>query len=110
METKTVIFNEDNQNYYIAKKAQIELATFDKGTIREDARFVLAYGMDAYIKLFPDAIDQTAEWHSDLMQEVERLKRIQTASELSGIGMAIAANLSKKSNRHFTKYLKDLIQ
>lgn len=107
---KTVIFNEGNQNYYIAKKARMELDTFDKGTVREDARFVLAYGMDAYIQLFPDALEQTSAWHSDLMLEVERLKRIQTASELSGMGMAIAANLSKKSNRHFTKYLKDLIQ
>lgn len=110
MKPKTVVFNEKNQHYYVAKKARIELARYDRGTIQEDARFVLAYGMDAYMKLFPDAINQPSSWHTELLLELERLKRIHTASELSGIAMAIAANMNKKSNRHFTKYIKDLIQ
>lgn len=94
---KTVIFNENNRAYYIAKKARLELDNAVKQAAREDARFVLAYGMDAFMQLYPDALHQGMDWHVDLLKEVERLKRLELAENIAGMALATSAGVSKKS-------------
>ena len=107
---KTVVFNESNRAYYIAKKARIELDSDDKNTVKNDARFVVAYGMDAFLKIYPDAIEQSAKWHEQLLIEVERQKRVETSTLLTGIALASNAPYSKSAGRKLSNYIKDLIK
>lgn len=106
---KTTSFLTDERRiYYKTKQARERREREANRIIEDDAMYIRHYGMSAFLQLFPEAIHFGADYHERIVQELERMSRKELAQQLSGIAMAIAATKYKKSNRRFTKMLKDL--
>ena len=52
------VFDTGRSDYYRRKKTRISREEAERALILDDAVFIKHYGMDAYIKLFPDAVNQ----------------------------------------------------
>ena len=102
--------SEERRNYYRAKKSEINNQSDAQKVIQEDALFIKYYGMDAYLKLFPEAAGFGIKWHREVIQELHKLERRQLGNELAGMSLAIASNLSKSSARKFKKVIKDMLK
>lgn len=100
--------SEEKREYYRKKKADIARKNEARNVVKEDAVFIRYYGMAAYLELFPEAKGFGINWHRSVVDELKRLERSEIASTLSGISVAIAANLSKKSARKFKRMIKDM--
>lgn len=102
------VFNTGRSSYYREKKQRLKLEEAERLLIAEDAVFIKHYGMDAYIKLFPDAINNPVSWHNSVVKELQRLDRQSLANELTGISLAYGASQSKKAGRAFKAMIKSL--
>lgn len=102
------VFDTGRSDYYRQKKANIRREEAERALILDDAVFIKHYGMDAYIKLFPDAINQPMSWHMAVVKELQRLDRQRLANELTGISLAYGASQSKKAGRAFKAMIKGL--
>lgn len=102
------VFDTGRSDYYRQKKANIRREEAERALILDDAVFIKHYGMDAYIKLFPDAINQPMSWHMAVVKELQRLDRQSLANELTGISLAYGASQSKKAGRAFKAMIKGL--
>lgn len=107
-DTKTVIFNAENAEYYRAKKKRLKNKKEANRTIKLDALLVYFYGMDGYLKLVPDAINFGVSWHYALVEELQKLENKKLAQELEGIQMAYASTKDRKASRLFQRIINDL--
>lgn len=105
----TTVFDTGRSEYYRQKKTRIRREDAERALILDDAVFIKYYGMDAYIKLFPDAVNQPMAWHNAVVKELQRLDRQSLANELTGISLAYGASQSKKAGRAFKAMIKGLI-
>lgn len=105
----TTVFDTGRSEYYRQKKTRIRQEEAERALILDDAVFIKHYGMDAYIKLFPDAVNQPMTWHMAVVKELQRLDRQSLANELTGISLAYGASQSKKAGRAFKAMIKGLI-
>lgn len=103
------VFDTGRSDYYRQKKTRIRQEEAERALILDDAVFIKHYGMDAYIKLFPDAVNQPMSWHMAVVKELQRLDRQSLANELTGISLAYGASQSKKAGRAFKAMIKGLI-
>lgn len=104
----TTVFDTGRSDYYRQKKISIRREEAERALILDDAVFIKHYGMDAYIKLFPDALNQPMSWHMAVVKELQRLDRQSLANELTGISLAYGASQSKKAGRAFKAMIKGL--
>ena len=104
------LLSEERRNYYKAKKAEVRRKAEESKVYQEDALFIKYYGMEAFIQLFPEAKNMGISWHRAVLAELQKLEKRKLVSELSGMSMAIGANLSKKSARKFKRTLKDMLK
>lgn len=105
---KANFLSKERRLYYKAKQAADRREREANRIIEEDARFVRFYGMQAFIELSPVVKGFSYGYHEKLVTELEKIHKRDLAQELTGISMAIAATKYKKSNRRFTKMIKDL--
>lgn len=104
----TTVFDTGRSEYYRQKKATIRQEEAERALILDDAVFIKHYGMDAYIKLFPDAINQPMTWHNAVVKELQRLEKQELANLLTGVSLAYAATQSKKARRAFNNMIKGM--
>ena len=104
----TTVFDTGRSEYYREKKARIRQEEAERALILDDAVFIKHYGMEAYIKLFPDAVNQPMTWHMAVVKELQRLKKQELANLLTGTSLAYAATQSKKSRREFNIMIKEM--
>ena len=104
----TTVFNTGRSEYYRQKKTRIRQEEAERALILDDAVFIKHYGMDAYIKLFPDAINQPMRWHMAVVKELQRLEKQELANLLTGMALAYSATQSKKSKRAFNNMIKGM--
>lgn len=104
----SIIFNANGRDYYRKKKDKLAFQRSIDLVVREDAIFIKYYGMDAYLKLFPDAEGFGMEWHRGVLRELARMKHEDMRDYLYGIRLAVGANLDKKAGREFKHLLKSL--
>ena len=105
---KSEVFNSGNRDYYRKKKDKLSFQRSVDLVVREDAIFINYYGMESYLKLFPDAIDFSMEWHRGILRELKRIKNEDLRDYLYGIYLANGANIDKKAGREFKRLLKTL--
>lgn len=104
----TTVFDTGRSEYYRQKKTRILQEEAERLLILEDAVFIKHYGMDAYLKLFPEAVHNPVSWHNSVVKELQRLDRQSLANELTGISLAHGASQSKKAGRAFKAMIKSL--
>lgn len=102
------VFNTGRSSYYREKKERLKLEEAERLLIAEDAVFIKHYGMDAYLKLFPEAVNNPVSWHNSVVKELQRLDRQSLANELTGISLAYGASQSKKAGRAFKAMIKGM--
>lgn len=102
--------SEERRNYYRAKKAEQARQAQASLNVKEDALFIHYYGMSAYLELFPDAKGFSINWHREIIIELKKIDKINLGNQLSGMAMAIAANLSKKSRRKFKQLIRGMMK
>ena len=102
------VFDTGRSDYYRDKKATIRREEDERALILDDAVFIKHYGMDAYIKLFPDAVNQPMTWHTAVVKELQRLEKQELANLLTGTSLAYAATQSKKARRAFNNMIKGM--
>ena len=102
------VFDTGRSDYYRQKKIRISREEAERALILDDAVFIKHYGMDAYIKLFPDAVNQPMAWHNAVVKELQRLEKQELANLLTGISLGYAATQSKKSQRAFNNMIKGM--
>ena len=102
------VFDTGRSEYYRQKKTRIIQEEAERALILDDAVFIKHYGMDAYIKLFPDAVNQPMSWHLAVVKELQRLEKQELANLLTGISLGYAATQSKKSRRAFNNMIKGM--
>lgn len=103
-----VVFNAERSNYYKAKKRELLRKKGERSVIIEDALFIKYYGMTAYLELFPEGKDFGINWHRQVLKELQRLERIDTAQMLIGIRLAYGSTKSKSMLRSFKRMIKDM--
>ena len=104
----TTVFDTGRSEYYREKKTRISREEAERALILDDAVFIKHYGMDAYIKLFPDAVNQPMAWHNAVVKELQRLEKQELANLLTGISLGYAATQSKKARRAFNNMIKSM--
>lgn len=104
----TTVFDTGRSDYYRQKKAIIRREEAERELILDDAVFIKHYGMDAYIKLFPDAVNQPMSWHNAVVKELQRLEKQELANLFTGVSLAYAATQSKEARREFNNMIKGL--
>ena len=104
----TTVFDTGRSDYYRQKKAIIRQEYAERALILDDAVFIKHYGMDAYIKLFPDAVNQPMAWHMAVVKELQRLEKQELANLIAGISLGYAATQSKKARRAFNNMIKGM--
>ena len=102
------VFDTGRSEYYRQKKNRIRREEAERALILDDAVFIKHYGMDAYIKLFPDAVNQPMAWHMAVVKELQRLEKQELANLLTGTSLAYAATYSKKAQRAFNNMIKGM--
>ena len=102
------LFDTGRSDYYRQKKTRISREEAERLLILDDAVFIKHYGMDAYIKLFPDAVNQPMAWHNAVVKELQRLEKQELANLLTGISLGYAATQSKKARRAFNNMIKSM--
>ena len=102
------VFDTGRSDYYRQKKTRIRQEEAERLLILDDAVFIKHYGMDAYIKLFPDAINQPMSWHNAVVKELQRLEKQELANLLTGISLGYATTQSKKARRAFNNMIKGM--
>ena len=102
------VFDTGRSDYYRQKKASIRLEEAERALILDDAVFIKHYGMDAYIKLFPDVVNQPMSWHNAVVKELQRLEKQELANLLTGVSLGYAATQSKKAQRAFNNMIKGM--
>ena len=102
------VFDTGRSEYYRQKKERLRLDEAERLLILDDAVFIKHYGMDAYIKLFPDAVNQPMSWHNAVVKELQRLEKQELANLLTGVSLAYAATQSKKARRAFNNMIKGM--
>lgn len=102
------VFDTGRSEYYRQKKASIRREEAERALILDDAVFIKHYGMDAYIKLFPDAVNQPMTWHMAVVKELQRLEKQELANLLTGMSLGYAATQSKKAQRAFNNMIKGM--
>lgn len=102
------VFDTGRSEYYRQKKESIRREEAERALILDDAAFIKHYGMDAYIKLFPDAVNQPISWHRAVVKELQRLEKQELANLLTGTSLAYAATQSKKAQRAFNNIIKGM--
>ena len=105
---KKTVFDTGRSEYYREKKTRLKLEEAERLLIAEDAVFIKHYGMDAYIKLFPDAVNQPMSWHLAVVKELQRLEKQELANLLTGMALAYSATQSKKAQRAFNNMIKGM--
>ena len=104
----TTVFDTGRSDYYRQKKTRIRLEEEERLLILDDAVFIKHYGMDAYIKLFPDVVNQPMSWHMAVIKELQRLEKQELANLLTGVSLGYAATQSKKAQRAFNNMIKGM--
>lgn len=102
------VFDTGRSEYYRQKKESIRREEAERALILDDAVFIKHYGMDAYIKLFPDAVNQPISWHRAVVKELQRLEKQELANLLTGTSLAYAATQSKEAQRAFNNIIKGM--
>lgn len=102
------VFNTGRSSYYREKKERLKLEEAERLLIADDAVFIKHYGMDAYLKLFPEAVHNPVSWHNSVVKELQRLEKQELANEITGISLAYGASKSKKAGRAFKAMIKGL--
>lgn len=102
------VFDTGRSEYYRQKKTRIRQEEAERALILDDAVFIKHYGMDAYIKLFPDVVDQPMAWHNAVVKELQRLEKQELANLLTGTSLGYAATRSKKARRAFNNMIKGM--
>ena len=102
------VFDTGRSDYYRQKKTRIRLEEEERLLILDDAVFIKHYGMDAYIKLFPDVVNQPMSWHNAVVKELQRLEKQELANLLTGVSLGYAATQSKKAQRAFNNIIKGM--
>jgi hypothetical protein len=102
------VFDTGRSEYYRQKKTRIRREEDERALILDDAVFIKHYGMEAYIKLFPDAVNQPMSWHNSVVKELQRLEKQELANLLTGISLGYAATRSKKARRAFNNMIKGM--
>lgn len=105
---KTTVFDTGRSEYYRQKKSIRQQEEKDRQLVAEDAVYIKHYGMDAYIKLFPEALEMPISWHRAVVKELQRLERQSLANTLNGYSLASAAKHGKKASKAFRRMIKDL--
>lgn len=105
---ETVVFDTGRSDYYKKKKSQRQQEEKDRQLVAEDAVYIKHYGMDAYLRLFPEAKDFPISWHRAVVKELQRLERQSLANTLNGFALASAAKYGKKAGKAFRSLIKDL--
>ena len=104
----TTVFDTGRSEYYRQKKTRISQEEAERALILDDAVFIKHYGMDAYIKLFPDVVNQPMSWHMAVVKELQRLEKQELANLLTGVSLGYAATQSKKAQRAFNNMIKGM--
>ena len=104
----TTVFDTGRSEYYREKKTRISREEAERALILDDAVFIKHYGMDAYIKLFPDAVNQPVSWHMAVVKELQRLEKQELANLLTGVSLGYAATQSKEAQRAFNNMIKGM--
>ena len=104
----TTVFDTGRSDYYRQKKTRISQEEAERALILDDAVFIKHYGMDAYIKLFPDVVNQPMSWHNAVVKELQRLEKQELANLLTGVSLGYAATQSKKARRAFNNMIKGM--
>ena len=104
----TTVFDTGRSEYYRQKKTRIRQEEAERLLILDDAVFIKHYGMDAYIKLFPDAVNQPMSWHNAVVKELQRLEKQELANLMTGISLGYAATQSKEAKRAFNNMIKGM--
>lgn len=102
------VFDTGRSEYYREKKTRLKLEEAERLLIAEDAVFIKHYGMDAYLKLFPEAVNNPVSWHNSVVKELQRLEKQELANLLTGISLGYSATHSKKDRRAFNNMIKGL--
>lgn len=105
---KTTLFDTGRADYYRQKQKRLQREKEDRSVVAEDAVYIKHYGMDAYMKLFPEAADMPVSWHSAVIKELQRLDRQELANTLSGYSLAASAPHSKKASKALRHMIKGL--
>ena len=105
---KKTVFDTGRSEYYREKKTRISREEAERELILDEAVFIKHYGMEAYIKLFPDAVNQPMAWHMAVVKELQRLEKQELANLLTGTSLAYAATYSKKDKRAFNNMIKGM--
>ena len=104
----TTVFDTGRSDYYRQKKTRIRQEEAERLLILDDAVFIKHYGMDAYIKLFPEAVNHPVSWHNAVVKELQRLEKQELANLLTGVSLGYAATKSKKAQRAFNNMIKGM--
>lgn len=104
----TTVFDTGRSEYYRQKKISIRREEDERALILDDAVFIKHYGMDAYIKLYPDTVNQPMAWHNAVVKELQRLEKQELANLLTGVSLGYAATQSKKARRAFNNMIKGM--
>ena len=102
------VFDTGRSDYYRQKKTRISQEEAERALILDDAVFIKHYGMDAYIKLFPDVVNQPMSWHMAVVKELQRLEKQELANLLTGMSLGYSATYSKKARREFNNMIKGM--
>lgn len=102
------VFDTGRSEYYRQKKARIRQEEAERALILDDAVFIKHYGMDAYLKLFPEAVNNPMSWHNSVVKELQRLEKQELANLLTGISLGYSATYSKKDRRAFNNMIKGM--
>lgn len=103
-----VVFDTGRSDYYKKKKSIRQQEEKDRQLVAEDAVYIKHYGMDAYLRLFPEAKDMSISWHRAVVRELQRLERQSLANTLNGFALASASKHGKKAGKAFRSLIKDL--
>ncbi len=108
MAEKNNLLSEERVEYYRLKKEKNHVDNEINQSLANDALFIMNYGMDAYIKLYPDAIDNSAKWHDDILKTMIRLRKSEMADFLVGVELAVSAAIDSKTSSKFKKFISEL--
>lgn len=104
------IFNQERSSYYKAKKRELARRRQERQVVAEDALFIHHYGMSAFLELCPEAKYFGVNWHREVIEELQIIRKRELGQLLSGIYMASAATKDKKANRKFRRIINDLLR
>lgn len=102
------LLSPERDAYYAKVKARRQAQNAMRDVVRQDAVFIHYYGMDAFLKLYPDAVDNSMEWHNAVVLELRAIEQRQLADTLVGIQSAVSASLYRKAAHRFARTIRNM--